>query len=150
MLIKGQVFNKTPPTLGTIKKRFVRLTADKRAVVWYPERGQQTSDNYLPIEEIVQVSRGQNTEPFRKYGDPAEARLSFSICATSRTVDLAAPSDKVLKDWIIALEALLIFIPRKYTPQDKRKEQRKNDKVEEKAHEIFKKKKRKEQNFNRK
>jgi len=140
MLQKGALFAKTPPTLGTIRKRIVRLTDDKKAIIWHPEKEQPIRENYLPLDEIVQISRGQNTEPFRRYGDPSMAKLSFSICATSRTLDLSAANDTMLKDWVLALEAMLIFIPRKVTPVDKRKEQRKNDKMEEKAVAIQKKK----------
>jgi len=132
MLQKGAVFSKCPTSLGQVKKRVVRLTEDKQAFVWHEERQAPKEDANLPLEDVVMISQGQNTEAWKKFGDSRLEKVSFSICATSRTLDLACRDEKMLREWVYALEAMLVFLPRKSSPQEKRREKLQNAKEEEK------------------
>jgi len=139
MLVKGAIFTKCPTSIGQLKQRIVRYTEETQSFTWHGEGKAPKPEAYFAIEDIVQINLGQNTKAFREFGDPRLAKLSFSICGTERTLDLSCANEKILKEWVGAIEALLIFVPHS-TPQERAKEKKKSDKIEQHVREVVKKK----------
>jgi len=107
-LLTGAVFTKYGRH-GFPHARRVWLAPDCRHLLWGPPGpgGRAREGEAIPVAAIVEVLQGPRTPVFqanRRWYRRAE--LCLSVVAAARSLDLEAPTQEALREWVLALRCL--------------------------------------------
>lgn len=101
MLAAGAKFKKHASKLGRPKEREVKVV---QGVIIWGEDGKG-----IPLRDVKDIIRGQETSAFKRTGKKGNDRLCFSVISINRTLDLEAETSEICEMWATALEEAVHF-----------------------------------------
>ena len=120
MLVEGTVFRKHGRS-GWPHPRMVRLSEGLGLVHWHKVDNQSRVEN-LPIVDVISIKVGQETDVFRRSGDPEKKDLCFSIVTKTRTLDLEAETRDMRDQWVNALTVVVEYL-KAMSPEERREQE---------------------------